>query len=334
MGGPGISSEVGLDVPRLDALAKELFDKGLAPSTTRTYASAKQRYLIFCHTYNIPPLPLSEIKLCRYVSYLSAQQLKYQSIKCYLSAIRHLQISHGFADPFSPGAFPRLEYVLKGIRRSPTPTPTQQRLPITPDILRRMHSVWAEVANNPDTHLLWAACCVAFFGFLRSGELTAPSQDSYDPQSTLLLSDIALDTHNNPTTLAVTLKQSKTDPFRLGVTLFMGRTGDIVCPVKALTSFLAVRPKGHGPLFTYQDGSYLTRARLVAALKEALSQLGVDHTRFNGHSFRIGAATTAAQKGIEDSTIQMLGRWQSAAYLRYVQTPRSQLIPVSARLVS
>ena len=315
-------------------MAKELFDKGLAPSTTRTYASAKQRYLIFCHTCNIPPLPLSEIKLCRYVSYLSAQQLKYQSIKCYLSAIRHLQISHGFADPFSPGAFPRLEYVLKGIRRSPNPTPTQQRLPITPDILRRMHSVWAEVANNPDTHLLWAACCVPFFGFLCSGELTTPSQDSYDPQSTLLLSDIALDTHNNPTTLAVTLKQSKTDPFRLGVTLFMGRTGDIVCPVKALTSFLAVRPKGHGPLFTYQDGSYLTRARLVAALKEALSQLGVDHTRFNGHSFRIGAATTAAQKGIDDSTIQMLGRWQSAAYLRYVQTPRSQLIPVSARLVS
>lgn len=202
-------------------MAKELFDKGLAPSTTRMYASAKQRYLIFCHTYHIPPLALSEIKLCRYVSYLSAQQLKYQSIECYLSALRHLQISHGFADSFSPGAFPRLEYVLKGIRRSPTPTPTQQRLPITPDILRRMHRVWAEEANNPDTHLLWAGFCVAFFGFLRSGELTASSQDSYDTQSTLLLSDIALDTHNNPTTLAVTLKQSKTDPFRLGVTLFM-----------------------------------------------------------------------------------------------------------------
>ena len=72
----------------------------------------------------------------------------------------------------------------------------------------------------------------------------------------------------------------------------------------------------------------------MGLLKDALSQLGVDHTQFNGHSFRIGAATTAAQKGIQDSTIEMLGRWQSAAYLRYVQTPRSQLIPVSARLVS
>ena len=60
--------------------------------------------------------------------------------------------------------------------------------------------------------------------------------------------------------LAVTLKQSKTDPFRLRVTLLMGRTDNIVCPVQALTSYLVVRPKGHGLLFAFQDGSYLTRA--------------------------------------------------------------------------
>ena len=33
---------------------------------------------------------LSEILLCRYVTFLSLQSLKYQSIKSYLSAIRHL----------------------------------------------------------------------------------------------------------------------------------------------------------------------------------------------------------------------------------------------------
>ncbi len=35
----------------------------------------------------------------------------------------------------------------------------------------------------------------------------------------------------------------------------------------------------------------------------------------HGHSFRIGAATTAVVVGIADSSIQTLGRWQSAAFL-------------------
>ncbi len=34
-------------------------------------------------------------------------------------------------------------------------------------------------------------------------------------------------------------------------------------------------------------------------------------------AFGLGAATSAALAGLEDSTIQTLGRWQSAAFLQY-----------------
>ncbi len=45
----------------------------------------------------------------------------------------------------------------------------------------------------------------------------------------------------------------------------------------------------------------------MAAVREALRTSGVDPSRYAGHSFRIGAAMTAAQREIQDSLIKALG---------------------------
>ena len=60
--------------------------------------------------------------------------------------------------------------------------------------------------------------------------------------------------------------------------------------------------------------------------------VGLPYQHFAGHSFRIGAATAAAKAGLEDSTIRALGRWNSAAFLTYIQTPRQQLAQFSLTL--
>ena len=67
-------------------------------------------------------------------------------------------------------------------------------------------------------------------------------------------------------------------------------------------------------------------------LRKVLSSAGLEAKGYAGHSFQIGAATTAAACGFGDSTIQMLGRWSSAAYLTYIKTPRNQLAICSAAL--
>ena len=99
-------------------------------------------------------------------------------------------------------------------------------------------------------------------------------------------------------------------------------------------NYLVIRGKSPGPLFKFSDGHYLTRQRLVDALRKALVQSGVDDSKYSGHSFRSGTATTAASKGFEDCIIKTLGRWCSLAYLDYVKLPRTRLADYSRLLVS
>ena len=119
------------------------------------------------------------------------------------------------------------------------------------------------------------------------------SVGEFDPASSLCASDISVDSRENPTMVCVVLRQSKTDPFRKGASIYLGRTYGDLCPVVALLGYIMLRLQVLGPLFVYKDGSYLTREKLVGSVRQTLRAAGVDTKGYSGHSFRIGAATTA-----------------------------------------
>ena len=91
----------------------------------------------------------------------------------YLSGVRFAQIAQGLRD-LALSSLPRLEYVLRDIRRSTPSCSRPQRLPITPGILRLLFLAWSQRPITFDAMRLWAACCVVFFGFLRVGEFSCP----------------------------------------------------------------------------------------------------------------------------------------------------------------
>ena len=66
----------------------------------------------------------------------------------------------------------------------------------------------------------------------------------------------------------------------------VGRTDKALCPVSAVLAYMAVRGPGPGPLFQFQDGRFLTRARLV--MEEAQREWTAHRTR--------GTASGAAQQ--------------------------------------
>lgn len=259
--------------------------------------------------------------------------LQHASIKGYLSAIRRLQIVKGLGDPFA-SSWPLLEYTLRGLklRQARDKSRPEKRLPVTPDILRKLRKVWSEDTQCVDNIMLWAVCCMCFYGFLRSGEVTLTSGQDYDPEADLSEGNVALDDLDNPKAVRVHIKASKTDPFRLGVYVYLGATGNDLCPVAAVSAYLAVRGRESGPFFRFGSGTAITREALVGQLRSALARFGMETSRFSGHSFRIGAATTAATVGLEDSLIKTLGRWRSSAYQLYVRLPRERLASVSKTL--
>ena len=147
----------------------------------------------------------------------------------------------------------------------------------------------------------------------------------------LTAADLQVDSSTNPQSFRVLIKCSKTDPFRQGSFIYLGCGSLPLCPVTALTNYLHLRGPGTGPLFIYQDGSPLSRSQLSSFLQTTLQAAGIPG-KFSGHSFRIGASTTAAQRGVHDHLIKRMGRWSLVAYLLYVRTPVETILSVAERL--
>ena len=215
--GSDINCKTRLDICSLDRSVERYFRSGLAPSTQNCYDSAKRRFLHFCNNTGLSPLPLRENSLCRYILFLADEGLSPKTIKSYLSATRHFQVTMNLPNP-KMGEMARLEQLIKGAKREYAKRnhETRVRLPITPDILLKLRSVWSRDAKDFDRIMLWAACCLCFYRFLRSGEITVPSDAGYDSSVHLNMANVSVDNSENPAVVKVKIKASQNRPVQKG----------------------------------------------------------------------------------------------------------------------
>ena len=126
-------------------------------------------------------------------------------IKLYLSAVRSLHVAAGMYQTFCSQLTPRVQQVVRGIRKvQALEKPTQLCLPVTTDIMLKIKAILSRNPHKYHNIMMWAACCIAFFGFLCCSEFTVPSHDSYDPDANLSYDDVAVDNHTCPTLLTLT----------------------------------------------------------------------------------------------------------------------------------
>ena len=123
--------------------------------------------------------------------------MKYDTIKQYLSGIKHFYLKYNIRSPFdSSNTLNRLQLILRGVKRSQINV-RKERLPITFAIYKHIIGVLNEgFLGEYNSTMLAAACGLAFFGFMRCGEFTSMTYH-YQKDVHLNISDVAFDSDNS-----------------------------------------------------------------------------------------------------------------------------------------
>ena len=172
-------------------------------------------------------------------------------------------------------------------------TPPRNRLPITAKVLEQIRMTLYQW-SHPQRVLLWAVACTAFFGFFRLGEILLESPTSFNLAASLAWGDVTVDDQTTPTKVRIHLKKSKCDQFGTGADIIVGRTHSFLCPVAAIVSYMVEQGQRPGPFFIDTGGKVLTKVRFVGVIRGVLGSIGLPQHQYAGHSFRIGAATSAS----------------------------------------
>jgi integrase len=292
-----------LTPPDVERIAT-VIDAELAESTRASYRSSWRNWAAWCHVRNVPAIPAAPQALAAYLTERAESGVCFGTLDGACSAIAHRHHQEGLADPTAEAVVRRLR---RGLRRIMGTAPRRQAHPLTVNQLTQIVT-----SIDPDSAIGVRDRAVILLGYaaaLRPGELAA-----------LELADITVE----PTGLLIAIRRSKTDQEGHGqlVGVAPGRHPS-TDPIRALGTWLKVRPTGSGALFTRvpaarpitSDGigprtvSDLVRNRADAA---GLGDLGV-----SGHSLRAGHATAASMNGAPIDRIAAQTRHRDLATLFY-----------------
>ena len=216
------------------------------------------------------------------------------TVRSYVSALGYSHKFLGYSDPTK--AFLIIQ-MLKGYNK--LGYRLDARLPITLPVLQKL------IESSATLSISEFQCCqframrtTAFFAFLRIGEMT---YNSAKDASNLILQvqnvSKLVDSSNYVVALNITFGNFKHSYNQCPFTIFLHRQNSC-CLLQFLLEYLARQGNRPGPLFLNPDNNPVSRKFFADLHSPSLKACGLDSTRYKGHSFRIGAASFAAERGI------------------------------------
>lgn len=327
--------------PNLSRALNHYLRHGLAPSTVAAYGKAVDRYAVFLAEFGLI-LPgrafrfPSENDILYFIASLNDKGLAVGTIKGVLSGLGHfcrLQVGQSPLIDAVGNPYPRVQQLLRAIKLAHG-KPRRERLPVTTDLLRRVHDLLLS-EGRPDSLVYRTAFAVAVYALLRVSEFVCPGVASFDPERQANLQDLQVHPSlDAPTRATLLIRASKTDPFRNQHLVTMYATGQPDCPV--MTAAMYLRANAHRqpnePLFRLAGGKNLTRGRVSDQLRDCMTKLGFDARSYAPHSFRIGGTVSCAAAGVPTYVLSILGRWSSTCYLSYLKLTPGLLADVYSRM--
>lgn len=287
-----------------------LLDSSLTNSSTASYSHAWMIFQNFAQKYDFTlELPVKQHILVYYVAYLFSEDYAASTITSYLSAVSYIHKLNNFRDPCSSFLIQKLLLSARKLR------PSQDvRIPITRKILHQICDVLpVTVSNAFESAMFKAMFLLAFYGFLRIGEIT--SAQKVINKNLLNINQIVME-QDKIIIKFIAYKHHMGKPFFLTINSASNKN---YCPVQCLQRYISLRGTQKGPLFAYIPDIPVTRCKFSTILKNCLSFANMDISKITSHSFRIGMASHCADVGMSDSKIRLLGRWKSDAFKSYIR---------------
>ena len=250
-----------------------------------------------------------------FISYLHARKLAPSTIKSYLSAIGYVHKMKGVRDPTKAFLIDKL-LTAPGRQGS-----IDIRLPISKPVLHELVSSLQQTNSSAFQRTLFSAMfLMAFYGFVHIGELAAKSTGAGG--SVVQYNHMRfLSRHGSIRMIKITITNFKHNTDKRPFNILLEREDSLpMSPVQALVEYCKLRGNQQGPLFCHTDTSPITVGKFNAELRRCLLSCGLDTSRYKGHSFRIGAACHATEKGFSDVQIRALGSWKSDEFKLYISS--------------
>lgn len=296
--------------PPLDDLADEarrIIDKGRSANTHRAYKQHWGRFVTWCRSRNLTPLPADPATV---ILYLTERSITHRVATVGLDATAIGAAHRQTGDP-NPCSTEPVRAFMRGLRRDKG-IARNKKTPMSRALMEAGLPDATDMRTTRDRALL----LLGWWSGVRRAELCA-----------LTLGDVEV----RDGRLVLRIRRSKTDQEGAGQAVGVSRVVSGPCPVVALTEWLALRnlanPRPNSfsstapadrPLFPRLYGDAcgprpLHPTHVAKAVKACAERGGADPSPYSGHSLRAGLATEAAQAGVEARLIQRQLRHRTSA---------------------